>query len=193
MKSRKVFSGFDRHRAPRRSLAWIALALAVPAVAPKAEPVPARANGPVPFIGETAAEFEARIQGRARIRAAARDFSVLADRTGHFVVAPTMNGRNVRMLVDTGATLVVLSYEDAHAIGLRPEPREFNRKSDTANGSVDTALTRIAEIQLGNIVVRDVEAAVLPPGRAAISLLGMSFLRRLRGFEVSEGKLLLRE
>jgi aspartyl protease family protein len=152
---------------------------------------PARANDPVPFVGETAAEFKARMQGTSRART--NDFSIPADRTGHFVVTASLNGRQIRMLLDTGATLVVLSYEDASAAGLRPRQQDFNRKSNTANGTVETALTRVSEIQVGNIVLRDVDAAVLPPGRAAISLLGMSFLRRLRGFEMVEGKLVLRE
>jgi aspartyl protease family protein len=62
----------------------------------------------------------------------------------------------------------------------------------TANGVVQTAPVRIREIRVGDILVRDVEAVVLPPRALGVSLLGMSFLRRLEGFEIAKGRLVLR-
>lgn len=121
-----------------------------------------------------------------------RTLTISGDLRGHFFVHPTIDGRRVRMLVDTGASQVALSYEDARAAGLRLKPGDFTRFSSTANGVVAVAPVRIREMRLGDIVIRDVEALVIPPGRLDTSLLGMSFLRRLNGFEIGQGRLTLR-
>jgi aspartyl protease family protein len=118
--------------------------------------------------------------------------TVSADLQGHFVVHPTLDGRRIRMLVDTGATVLALSDEDARAAGLRVEARDFTRRIGTANGIVATAPVRIGEVRIGDIVVRNVEAVVLPPGKLRTSLLGMSFLKRLGGFEIAQGRLVLK-
>ena len=114
------------------------------------------------------------------------------DLRGHYTVHPLVEGRTVRMLVDTGATTCTLSEEDAAAAGLRVGPHDFTRAVSTANGTVMVAPVRIRELRVGGIVVRDVEAMVVPRGRLGTSLLGMSFLRRLQGFEVAAGRLTLR-
>lgn len=124
--------------------------------------------------------------------AATRSLTVSADLNGHFVVHPALNGQRVRMLVDTGASLVALSHEDAALLGIKVSQKDFTRRSSTANGVVATAPVRIKEIRIGDITVRDIEAAVLPPRALHTSLLGMSFLRRLEGFEISKGRLQLR-
>jgi len=123
---------------------------------------------------------------------AGRSLTVSADLAGHFVVHPALNGQRVRMLVDTGASSVALSHEDAARLGIWVEPRDFRGRSSTANGVVQTALVRIKEIRLGDITVRDVDAIVLPPRALGVSLLGMSFLRRLDSFEIAKGRLGLR-
>ncbi|WP_246520417.1 retropepsin-like aspartic protease family protein [Microvirga arabica] len=147
-----------------------------------------------PFVGETAREFEARKQGQ-RSASGARQvgLSVQADSSGHFFVELTLEGRQVRMLVDTGASVVTLSYEDAQALVPRISKKDFTHKVQTANGIVEAAPVQIATIQVGDIVVREVEALILPPGRLRISLLGMTFLKRLSAFEISGGKLVLRQ
>lgn len=122
----------------------------------------------------------------------ARVLSVSADLQGHFILHPTLDGRRVRMLVDTGASLVALSHEDARLAGITVAEREFTRTIQTANGVVRAAPVRIREMRVGDILVRDVEAIVLPAGRLGTSLLGMTFLRRLGGFEISQGRLTLR-
>ncbi|HEX2728043.1 MAG TPA: TIGR02281 family clan AA aspartic protease [Beijerinckiaceae bacterium] len=118
--------------------------------------------------------------------------TVSADLAGHFVLHPFVDGRRVRMLVDTGASVVTLSHQDAQALGTRVRPEHFTQRLATANGIIEAAPVRIAEIRVGDIVVRNVEAVVLPDGRLGTSLLGMSFLRRLGGFEISRGQLTLK-
>lgn len=115
-----------------------------------------------------------------------------ADLRGHFMVHPSVEGRTVRMMVDTGASVVALSEEDARIAGITVKPSEFTRMVGTANGVLRAAPVRIAEMRLGAITVRGVEALVVPRGRLGTSLLGMSFLRRLNGFEMSGGRLTLR-
>ena len=115
-----------------------------------------------------------------------------ADLQGHFVVHPTLDGRRMRMLVDTGASVIALSHEDATLAGLRPAARDYTVPMATANGAVSAARVRIGEVRIGAITVRGVEAVVLPPGSLRTSLLGMSFLRRLSGFEIAQGRLVLK-
>ena len=114
------------------------------------------------------------------------------DARGHFLVHPQVDGLVVKMMVDTGASVVALRSEDAAAIGIRPKPRDFNRPTSTANGTVMVAPVRIREMRVGDITVHDVEAVVVPAGRLGMNLLGMSFLRRLKGFEMASGRLTLR-
>jgi len=118
--------------------------------------------------------------------------TVSADLRGHFVVHPTLDGRRVRMLVDTGASILALSHEDAQIAGVRVSPRDFTGRIATANGVVQAAPVRIGEVRIGDIVVRNVEGVVLPPGKLGTSLLGMSFLKRLGGFEIAQGRLVLK-
>ena len=117
---------------------------------------------------------------------------VSADLRGHFVVHPTLDGKRVRMLVDTGASFVALSHEDARLAGISVSARDYTRPVSTANGIVAAASVRLAEVKVGDIAVHGVEALVLPPGKLGTSLLAMSFLKRLGGFEIAQGRLILK-
>lgn len=148
-----------------------------------------------PFVGETTREFEARKRGMALEdeNSLGETLTVSADPSGHFFVEPTLDGRRIRMLVDTGASLVTLSHEDAELMLLRLASGDYTQKVATANGAVSAAPIHIAEMQIGGIVVRNVEALVLPPGRLKTSLLGMTFLKRLSSFAITDGHLVLRQ
>lgn len=152
------------------------------------------ASGPAPEAGLARAAPPARSDGsRPPVSTfASRTVSISGDRNGHFQVSAMIDGRSLPMLVDTGATTVALTYEDAAAAGIRPFPSDFTRSVSTANGSVAVAPVRIRELQVGQLTVRDVEAVVVPSGRLGTSLLGMSFLRRLGGFEIADNRLTLR-
>ncbi len=153
-----------------------------------------RAEGPDlrPRLGETSAEFAARINGLARPTPAPSVVTIPADASGHFFVQAAINGTQVRMMVDTGATGVVLSREDARRVGINPQPSDFTARTSTANGIVSVAPTVLKEVVVGEILVRDVLAIVHPDTRFQGSLLGMSFLSRLSLFEVSGGRLILK-
>jgi aspartyl protease family protein len=115
-----------------------------------------------------------------------------ADLRGHYTVHPSVEGRTLRMLVDTGASVVALTFEDAERAGIRVRPEQFTRPMSTANGVAMAAPVRVAEIRIGEIRLTYVDAVVMPRGRLGASLLGMSFLKRLRGFEMASGRLTLR-
>lgn len=115
-----------------------------------------------------------------------------AGRNGHFFVNAVLDGRTLPMMVDTGASACAFSEEDAARIGIHLRPAEFTRVWSTANGPVRVAPIRIAVVQIGSITMRDVEAVVIPRGLLSTSLLGMSFLKRLRDFSVAGGTMTLR-
>jgi aspartyl protease family protein len=151
------------------------------------------ASALVPRIGETAQEFEARQRGIKLTPPSSDIVTIAADRRGHFFLDPVLNGRPTRMVVDTGASVVALTYEDAERVGARLSPKDFTVRMSTANGTVEGAPFRISEVRIGDLAVEDVEAVVLPKGRLEVSLLGMSFLKRLGGFDISQGRLSLRK
>ncbi|MGE4372768.1 MAG: TIGR02281 family clan AA aspartic protease [Xanthobacter sp.] len=111
---------------------------------------------------------------------------------GGFSVHATINGASLTMLVDTGASSVVLTQDDAREAGLPLEFLTYDIPVDTANGRVRAAAVVLDNIIVGGIVERQVPALVSPPGALRSSLLGMSFLRRLDGFEFRGDRLILR-
>ena len=96
-------------------------------------------------------------------------------------------------MVDTGASIVALTYEDALAIGVAPTPKDFTHQVSTANGVARVAPVVLDRIQIGDIMVRRVQAAVIERGKLQTTLLGNSFLSRLSRYEMRSGRLLLEE
>ncbi len=138
-----------------------------------------------PFRGTIAAA-----QGKA---APARKTVVLnANTYGHFQAVAEINGQQVEFMTDTGATYVALSYETAQKLGLTQNLR-FTGRSTTANGVARVASLEIAEVRVGEIAVKGVQAVVAEPGRMTQNLLGMSFIRQLSGFELNGSTLTMRE
>jgi aspartyl protease family protein len=111
---------------------------------------------------------------------------------GRFIADVLVQGARARMVVDTGASAVALTAEDAERAGIFPPSASYDQLIGTANGVVKAAKVELSEISLGQIRVRGVEAYVLPPGATNISLLGMTFLRRLSGFQLADNKLVLK-
>lgn len=127
--------------------------------------------------------------------AAASGFTVelKSDRRGHFEAEAEVNGRDINALVDTGASMVVLTYEDAERSGIFVKPSDFTSTSRTANGMARNAPVTLDELCIESVCVRDVQAMVAEAGRLHVSLLGMTYLGRLSRFEVRAGTLLLEE
>jgi aspartyl protease family protein len=111
---------------------------------------------------------------------------------GEFGLRVKINGVNTPMLIDTGATWVVLTYETAKAAGLPLELLDYDVDIETANGRTRAARLTLDRLTIGNLTERSVPALVVPRGQMKTNLLGMSFLDRLESWEVRADKLVLR-
>lgn len=111
---------------------------------------------------------------------------------GHFIARTDINGSPASMLVDTGASSVVLRPADAERVGLDLKRLNYSVAVQTANGTTYAAPVRLKSVAVGPIRMRDVEALVAQPGTLKESLLGMTFLKRLRSYEFSGDFLTLR-
>jgi aspartyl protease family protein len=108
---------------------------------------------------------------------------------GHFLVASAINGANMPMLFDTGASAVVLSYKDAQRAGIDVAALKFNMPVTTANGTGRAARVTLDRIEVGGIARRNVSAFVADQGALEGSLLGMTFLSTLSRYTVAGDRL----
>jgi aspartyl protease family protein len=113
----------------------------------------------------------------------------LAD-DGHFYARVLVNGTEIRFLVDTGATNLVLSQQDARRAGFSLDSLNFILPTDTANGRIYGAGVVLERVELGGFVDTDVRAMV-NGGQMNDSLLGMSYLERFRSLSMEGGELFL--
>ena len=110
-----------------------------------------------------------------------------AARGNQFFLTGSVNGYSIQFLVDTGATFVSLTPEDATRLGFDLKKLNWNVPMRTANGISRNAQVTLADIRLNRIVEYNVPAIVM--SQNGISLLGMSFLSRLRTWQISNGVL----
>lgn len=116
--------------------------------------------------------------------------SFRAGQDGYFHVEGLVNGARIRFLVDTGASQVVLSPRDARRLGMDLDRLAFTQVTETANGFGRGAPVTLREVEVGGLRVAEVAASVNQADMSE-SLLGMSFLRRIGGFQVSGDRLTL--
>jgi aspartyl protease family protein len=112
---------------------------------------------------------------------------------GHFQADVTVDGKTIPMLVDTGASSVVLSFDDAANLGIDTGGLAYTIPVMTANGRAMAAPVRLDEITIGSISRRNVRAMVSEEGRLDESLLGMSFLSTLSSLQIQADELRLRD
>ena len=143
-----------------------------------------RGNNGLASIAQTETEKPAHAGFGGEVR-------LKADPRGHFVLDASINGRPLTLMADTGATLVVLTYEDAERVGLSPHSLVFSGLAQTANGVSRMAPVTLDRVRVEDITVRDVPAAVAEKGALATNLLGMSFLSRLKSFQMQGSELVL--
>ena len=122
-----------------------------------------------------------------------RSISIPRDARGHFETEGRIEGQRIAFMVDTGASVVALNETSAARFGVRPSPRDYNATVTTANGTIKAARTQLAMIEIGGLIVRDVDAMVLPDEALSENLLGLSFLSKLRRFEYANGKMVLEQ
>lgn len=111
---------------------------------------------------------------------------------GHYRAEAEVNGVRMRLMVDTGASMVLLPYEQVRDLGINPDNLEFSMPVTTANGKSSVAPITISSIKVGPVAVFDIPGAVAHPGRLKIGLLGMSFIEKLDESSFKGDKLILR-
>jgi aspartyl protease family protein len=122
-----------------------------------------------------------------------RTVEIRAGAYGHHHASVEINGRSVSVMVDTGASIVALTFDDAERAGLFIRDSDYTQRVNTANGLARIAPVMLDRISIGDITVRNVPAAVSEPGKLSTSLLGMSFLSRLQRVDMRSGVLVLQE
>ncbi len=142
--------------------------------------------------GEASGEAK-QAAGLGEAPRAERSVRIRTSDNGHFAATFHINGRPVDAMVDTGATMIALTFEDARAAGIHPSQADFRHAVSTANGTARVAAVTLESVAIDDIVVHDVRAVVAEPGRLNTTLLGMSFLGRLSGYEVRGGVLTLQQ
>ena len=138
-----------------------------------AKPAPAKAASPVSVV-------------RPQL---GNSLTLRAGSDGHVYTEVSVNGAPIRMIVDTGATDVVLTVADAAKAGFGAGQLSFTGRSATANGVTRVAPITLRDVRLGQLEIGDVRAAVVE--HLDISLLGQTFLRRLESYEMRDGVLTL--
>lgn len=109
---------------------------------------------------------------------------------GHFYAGVTTNGRPITMLVDTGASVVALTGEDARAAGLQWNPAQLGVVAQGASGPIRGVALKLDRVTLGQHEARDVEAVIIPEG-LPISLLGQSFLATIEPVRIEKDRMVL--
>lgn len=112
---------------------------------------------------------------------------------GHFEAEAEVNGRPVRMMIDTGATTTVLTIRDAAAAGIDTSTLSYQVPVSTANGQALAARVVLGDIGVGAISRRNVPALVASDGMLDQSLLGMNFIGTLSGFDIRGDRMALRD
>ena len=115
-----------------------------------------------------------------------RTLNIPHDARGHFATEGRIKGQRIGFMVDTGASVVALNESSAARFGLRPSPGDYNATVTTANGTIKAARAKIAMLDVGGLVVRDVDAMVLPDEALSENLLGLSFLKKLKRFRIRQ-------
>ncbi|MCB1446711.1 MAG: TIGR02281 family clan AA aspartic protease [Rhizobiaceae bacterium] len=136
------------------------------------------------------------IPGRAAVtvdRNGDRTAVLYMGQNGHYEVDATINGVSVPMMVDTGATTIALSYEDAERLGLNPAGLSFSNTVMTANGPARSAFVTLPEVEIAGIRRRNIGAGIAERGKLSGSLLGMNFLGTLRSFSFSGNEMRLQD
>ncbi|WP_417675404.1 retropepsin-like aspartic protease family protein [Roseibium sp.] len=122
-----------------------------------------------------------------------KTFEIPMARNGQYVTEARLNGRDVTMLVDTGASAIVLPEGIARDIGIFLQPSDYTKPVKTANGIAKAATATLRELRLGPIRLKDVDVMVLEEGLLTTPLLGMSALGRLERFHISDDTLILEQ
>jgi aspartyl protease family protein len=127
-----------------------------------------------------------------RVATIGRMVEVVRGQSGDFSIHTSVNGARIAMVLDTGASSVVLTHDAAKAAGLPLEVLAYTVNVDTANGRTRAAPVTLDRLVIGGVTERAVPALIAQPGALKNNLLGMSFLNRLESWEVHGDRLRMR-
>lgn len=116
-----------------------------------------------------------------------------ANQAGHFSGNFMLNGRSVHGMVDTGATFVAMNETTARSLGFTGNSLDFRYAVNTANGPAQAAQVTLDRVEIGGVRAEGVEAFVLKDDALDGTLIGMSFLRKLKSFSVEDGRMRLKQ
>ena len=173
------------------AIAALTIAFAAPAllVAPDGGAAPGASTAAAIAPAPTAPATLAAVNRGPGDRAA----SIAADAGGQYRSRALIEGQDVDVMIDTGATVVALTSETAARLGVVLDPSRPRWKMNTANGVAFASPVTLRSVSLGAIYMDDVQAVVMPPGASSTNLLGASFLKRLVSVEQRDGMLVLRQ
>jgi aspartyl protease family protein len=146
---------------------------------------------PAPASAHTASLNAAAVD--TPVETGLRTLSIPHDARGHFETEGRIEGQRINFMVDTGASVVALNETSAARFGVHPSRSDYNATVTTANGTIKAARTQLAMIEIGGLIVRDVDAMVLPDAALSENLLGLSFLSKLKRFEYANGQMVLEQ
>lgn len=149
----------------------------------------------LPELQEQLAELEraAAVTDQTSGSTGAGTVELRAGQGGHYHTEARINGSRIEVMVDTGATTVALTWEDAQAAGIFIREADFTHRARTANGEAKVAPVTISQITIGDITVHNVRGSVMERNKLTTTLLGMSFLGRLSRAEMRKGTLILEQ
>ena len=177
-----VFRGLRASEVLKNALVWVLIALALVTIysfKTELQMVASRVTGEL-------------IPGMALTSVDGNSITVSRGRNGHFSLRADIADTPIDMLVDTGASTVVLTYEDAEKVGIDVASLRFQTPVETANGMTFFARVVLDSVKVGNIEQDAVRAAIAQQGNLQQSLLGNSFLDRLSSYEFTGSQLVLR-
>lgn len=134
---------------------------------------------------------EQAVQPTSQTAATGQSASIRKSADGHYWAEAKVDGKAVRFLVDTGATAVSLTLDDARRLGIDTAHLDYVYDVITADGKTRAASVKLAAVSIAGAQVENVDALVIEKGLNA-SLLGMSYLGRLRSFEATQTALILK-
>ncbi len=164
----------------------IALTVAL-AVAPKL-----RDDSSTPAASAELSEADPPVAPPTASNTPARAAFIDREADGHYWTRADVGGTEVKFMVDTGASIVALTYRDAQRLGLDPANLTYDSEIRTAGGVIFGAPVTLDEIRIGRVKVSNVDAVVLSSDLDQ-SLLGMTFLGELRSYEFRQGQLIIRQ
>lgn len=134
--------------------------------------------------------FKSQIFPSTAVQVSAQSVTFTRARDGHFYATLNINGRDIKFVIDTGASAIVLSKDDAERIGINTDNLNYLGRAETANGTVSTAFVDLGVVKLGDITDYELPAAV-NGGDLYGSLLGMDYINLFSEFKISGNRLTL--